>query len=105
MGQFFAFTLIPILAALWIAGGSLFLLIEVISSARAVVRAKAIREEVNATLAGLGFLFVILGVAFRALSERQERGPQLVLLLFGGVSLLGAIAALFLLWPEFRRRT
>src|SRR5690348_9363611 len=99
MGQFLAFTLIPILAAVWTAGGSLVLVIEIISSARAFIQGKAIREEINATLGALGLLFVVLGVAFRALSEQQERGPQLVLLLFGAVSLCGAIATLFLLWP------
>lgn len=104
MGQFLAFTLIPILAAVWIAGGSLVFVIEIISSARAFIQGKAIREEINATLGALGLLFVILGVAFRALSEQQERGPQLVLLLFGAVSLCGAIATLFLLWPEIRRK-
>jgi hypothetical protein len=105
MAHFLAFRLIPILAALWIGGGSLALAMEVISGARAVIQRKPIRTEVNLTLAGFGLVFVVTGLVFTILSRQQDRGPQLVLLLFGGVSLLGASAPLITLWVDRRRRS
>jgi hypothetical protein len=105
MAPFVAFKIIPVLAALWIAGGGLVLTIEVITAAWAFILGKAVRTEFNAPLAALGLVFVAMGLVFRALSGEQERGPQLVLLLFGGVSLLGALVTLVVLWPDLRRRT
>jgi hypothetical protein len=104
MAQFVAFELIPILAALWIAGGTLVLAIEMIGSARAIIRGEVVRTAVNVTLVGLGFLLLTLGLAFRAMTAQEGENPRIVLLLFGGVSLLGAIVALFFLWPGLRRR-
>jgi hypothetical protein len=103
MGQFVAFKLVPIFAALWIGGGGLVLIIEVIAAARALRRGKAIRTTVNASLVALGFLFLVVGLLFRTLSQQREQDPELVLLLFGAVSLLGASAPLFLLWQQRRR--
>ena len=106
MAHFVAFKLVPIFAVVWLAGGSLVLAIEVISAARAFTQGKQIRAAVNAPLAALALLFVILGFVFRTLSEQREQRPELMLLLlFVGVSLLGASAPLFLLWQERRRRT
>src|SRR5438445_3011063 len=104
MAEFVAFKVIPIIAALWIAGGSFVVAIEIISAIRAFAAGKAIRSEVNWATAAIAIVLLILGLAFRAISEQQARGPQLVLMFFGGVSLLGAIVNLLLLWPELRRQ-
>jgi hypothetical protein len=105
MAQFVAFKLIPVFAVLWIAGGGFIVAIEIISFIRAFIAGKAIRSEVNAALGTIGIVLLILGLVFRAISEQQERGPQLVLLLFGAVSLLGGIVTVLFLWQGLRQRT
>jgi hypothetical protein len=105
MAQFIAFKLIPIFATLWIAGGGFIVGIEIISAVRALTAGKPIRSELNAALGAIGIVLLVLGLVFRAISEQQDRGPELVLLLFGGASLLGGIVSLFLLWSGLRQQS
>lgn len=103
MAKFLAFKLIPIFAVLWIAGGGFMVALEIISSIRALSAGKMIRSEVNVAFGVIGAVLLIVGVAFRAITAQPERGPLMVLLLFGGVSLLGGIVSLLLLLPGLRR--
>ena len=116
MSDFIAFELIPILAVFWIVVGGLGLAGVVAASILAFVSGKPLRSEGSEVpvppgevvrllglFGGWFLLFVVLGFIFLELADRRADGAQLILSIFGSLSLLGGTVALFVLWRPRRQ--
>ncbi|MGN6849089.1 MAG: hypothetical protein ACTHJK_06400 [Sphingomicrobium sp.] len=106
MTDFIAFSLVPIFAKAWLAAGALILALEILAYVRArgkVAGAEGLDEgcksqwNANYPMISLAVCFLVAGVAFSELAKSRAQGPELIIVLFGSVNLLGTIVALVVL--------